>query len=140
MAEHIADEDEAKPHLCVLLMGMHKGFPTLAQFNSFLDFKPRYLYSEAGPKFSTILYGDDSKPEKAAIFKEATSYMEMRAARFEELTPGLMGEILTRGIYQKADAEMKIGTKKKYAGGMVNAAAVTPAGTYPLSGFQAVGG
>jgi hypothetical protein len=140
MEETIPDPDENKPHLCVMVMGMHKGYATVAQFNSFLDFQPKYLWTKDEPKFSTIIYGDDSKPEKAAIFKEATEYMELKSLRYKEITPGIMGEILTRGIYRKADEEMKIGLKKKYAGGIVNAAVVTPAGSYSLSGFQVIGG
>lgn len=132
------DEDERKPHICLFYLGIHKGYPTLAQFNSFNDFVPKYLWSDNGLKFSTILFGDDSNPEKQAIFKESTKFMEQEAKFYDEVTPGLVGEILTRGIYKKADLEMTIGTKKKYAGGIVNAAKVDKNGVTPLSGYLIV--
>lgn len=137
MTDSIPDEDENKPHLCVLLMGMYKGYPTLAQFNSFSDFEPKYLWTKEEPKFSTILYGDDSK--KNEIFKDSTEYMEYRASKAEEMTPGVMAEILTRGIYRKADEEKKA-FGKKWAGGLVNAASVSPQGTLALSNFRLIGG
>lgn len=136
MKEAIADEDENKPHFCLFVMGIHNGHPTLAQFNSFVDFEPQYLYSANGLKFATILYGDDSKPEKKEMFKEAKQYMELKAKQAgANVSPGIVGEILTRGIYHKADEEMKIGTKRKYAGGVVNVAMVTREGVKSLSGF-----
>ncbi len=132
----IPDADEAKPHFCLFLMGMHRGFPTVAQFNSFADFEPKYLWSDNGLKFSTILFGDDSQPEKAAIFKDSTQYMEMKAKQYEAVSPGIVAEILTRGIYRKADEEMKIGLKKKYAGGAVSVVSLSKAGISALSGFH----
>lgn len=132
----IADEDENKPHFCMFLLGVHKKLPTLVQFNSFLKFEPKYLYSKDGPKFSTIYYGDDN-PEKKKMFLESKAYMEKRMEKYKDvdLTPGLVGEVLARGIYKKADLEMKIGLKKKYAGGIVNAAGVWANGQgFSLSG------
>lgn len=129
------DVDHQQPNLCVFFMGLHKGFPTVAQFNSFLDFAPRYLWSDNGLKFSTVLFGDDSKPEKNEIFKQSTKFMEDEAKFYETVTPGIVGEILTRGIYKKADLEMTIGTKQKYAGGVVNVAKVDKQGVTPMSGF-----
>lgn len=142
MKEHIQDEDENKPHLCVYVMGLHAKRPTLAQFNSFLDFRPKYLWSDNELKFSTILYGDDSKPEKQAMFKESSIYMEEIIKTFDcEPSPGLVGEALTRGIYKKADLEMKIGLKKKYAGGMVQAAVIKKDGLiYSLTTVEVLNG
>ncbi|MFI5206084.1 MAG: hypothetical protein ACHQVK_04020 [Candidatus Paceibacterales bacterium] len=134
----IADPDENKGHFCLFVLGVHNKLPTMVQFNSFLNFKPKYLYSNGGIKFSSIFYGDDN-PEKKKLFTEAKDYMEKKAHKYEkrgmELTPGLVGEILTRGIYHKADAEMAMGDNKKYAGGVVNAAAIFSSGQMiPLSG------
>lgn len=138
MKSEIADKDEQKPHFCLFVMGLHKGLPTLVQFNSFLKFGPRYLYTANGEvKFSTILYGDDN-PEKKKVFKESTEYMKKKAESIEH-TPGLLGEILTRGIYKKADLEQKIGDKKKYVGGVVSVAGIDNTGRiFSLSGIQGV--
>ena len=133
MKEGISDVDEQDPNFCLFLLGFHNGHPVVAQLNSFADFVPRYLWSSNGLKFSTILYGDDS--DKAKLFKSATEYAEMKAKSYENLTPGIVGEILTRSIYRKADEEMKIGDKKKYAGGPVNCAMVDKNGVRPLSGW-----
>lgn len=126
MKSEIADKDEQKPHLCLFVMGVHNKKPTLVQFNSFFDFKPKYLFSENGPKFATIYYGDDEK--KKDIFSESTRYMEAKTKKLEKkkilVTPGSLGEILTRGIYKKADMEMET-FGKKYAGGVVTIAGVT---------------
>lgn len=120
MKAGIADEDENKPNFCALALGMHSGHPVIAQFNSFNDFAPRYIWTDDKIRFASIIYGDDSNPEKQAMFKESTEYMEMKAGQYPEMTQGIVGEILTRGIYKKADLEMNIGMKKKYAGGVVN--------------------
>ena len=139
LKQSITDPDENQPNFCLYVLGVHGNYPTLAQFNSFNDFKPKYLWSDNGLKFSSVLYGDDSKPEKQAMFKETTKFMEEEAKRIGTVTPGVVGEILTRGIYKKADLEMNIGTKKKYAGGMVNAAVIRNDGTLaPLSGIEIV--
>jgi hypothetical protein len=132
------DIDHQQPNICVFFMGLHKNVPTLAQFNSFLDFSPRYLWSDNGLKFSTVLYGDDSKPEKNEIFKESTKFMENEAKFYDKVSPGIVAEILTRGIYKKADLEMTIGTKQKYAGGVVNVAKVDKEGVTPLSGYLVI--
>lgn len=124
MKAGIVDEDENKPNFCAFALGTHSGRPVVAQFNSFNDFAPRYIWTDGGIKFASILYGDDSNPEKQAMFKESIEYMEMKAAQFPELTPGIVGEILTRGIHKKADLEMNIGLKKKYAGGVVNVVSI----------------
>ena len=137
----VQDTDEKEPNFCLYVLGMHGKRPMLAQFNSFLDFAPRYLWSDNGLKFSSVLYGDDSNKEKQAMFKESHDYMVKSAGKIPEVTPGLVGEILTRGIYHKADLEEKIGTKKKYAGGIVNAAGIMKDGKiFSLSGVEVVNG
>lgn len=138
MMKEIKDEDEKRPDFCLLYLGYHQGKPCIAQFNSFLDFVPRYLWSDGDIRFSSIFYGDDSNPDKKHLFRDATSYMEMKSKSYEKLTPGIVGEILTRGIYHKADQEMKIGDKKKYAGGIVSAAMIDRNGVRSLSGFLGV--
>lgn len=117
----LQSEEEAR--ICVFVLGVYNGKPTLAQFNSFHDFKPKYLFSDGGPKFASIYYGDDTK--KNEIFKESTEYMQKRVFKMEkkgvDITPGLLGEVLTRGIYKKADLEQEA-YGKKYAGGVVSTA------------------
>lgn len=109
--------------LCLFLLGIHGGKPTLAQFNSFLNFKPEFLWCDDGIKFSTIYYGDDSN--KNEIFKKSTEFMEKESNKYKEnINHGLVGEILTRGIYHKADLEEQIGDKVKYAGGVVSVARI----------------
>lgn len=132
------DEDHRQPNFCLFVLGLHKGIPTLAQFNSFLGFAPHYLWSGNGVKFSSLLFGDDSKPEKNQIFKDSTVFMEEEAKKYESMTPGIVGEILIRGIYKKADLEMTIGLKEKYAGGVINVAKIDKEGITPLSGYVVV--
>lgn len=129
--------DDHLPRLCVFIMGTHGGKPVVAQINSFLDFKPKYLYSDGGPRFSTIFYGDDSA-EKKRVFLSTTSFMERKAGEWKEagveLTPGVIGEILTRGIHKKSDAEMRTPPFKKYAGGAVSVAKIMSDGkAYPMT-------
>lgn len=137
LKSEIGDKDEQEPNVCMFVLGMHKKIPTLAQYNVFHEFEPQYLWTkDAGIKFSTIYYGGDT-PKKNEVFKESTAYMEKKAAHYQSLTPGLVGEILTRGIYKKADLEEKeFGTK--YAGGVVNVAFVRPEGLFTLSGVQPI--
>lgn len=121
------DPEYQQPRLCLFVMGIYNKKPTLVQFNSFLNFKPKYLYSDDKPKFSTIFYGDDN-PEKKKIFLESTSYMEKKAHKLSKkgivLSPGVLGEILTRGIYKKVDMEMEIKPFRKYAGGVISVASL----------------
>lgn len=156
MKEGIKDEEENSPHLCVYVMGLYAKRPTLAQFNSFLDFKPKYIWTDDSDlKFATIIYGDDSNPDKQSMFKESSKFMEDLAKKWFDkpevesphkfatlvVSPGLVAEILARGIYKKADLEMEIGYKKKYAGGMVHAAAVKRDGLiYSLSTVEVLNG
>ena len=120
----VKEEKERPAKLCLFLLGVHGGKPVLAQFNSFLDFKPQFLWSEDGPKFATIYYGEDD-PEKSEIFKKSTTFMEEKAKEYKDkLSPGLMGEILVRGSYYKADLEEQVGDKIKYAGGVVSVARI----------------
>lgn len=154
MKQAISDTDEQRPLFCLFLMGLHRGLPTVAQFNVFNDFEPKYLWSKGGLEFATVLYGDDTNPDKQALFKETTQYMKTTANQWfgeqdssggnvnnqipksdMKVSPGTVAEILTRGIYHKADEEMKIGLKKKYAGGAVSVMALNKVGVYPLSGF-----
>lgn len=137
LESEIADTDENKPNFCLFILGVHKGLPTMTQFNSFKDFEPRYLYNQKeGVKFSTLYYGDDNQ-EKKELFKQATDFMEKKAATLDVVDPGTLGEVLTRGIYKKADLELKL-EGKKYAGGVVNVAGITKNGIiFPLSGLNA---
>lgn len=135
----IADEDENKPNFCLFILGIAKKLPTLVQFNSELDFKPKYLYSSDKPKFSTIFFGDDN-PAKKKMFVETTEYMEKRTHKQVkknlELSPGILAETLTRGIYKKSDLEQELGPKIKYAGGAVNIAGMWNTGRiFQVSGM-----
>ena len=128
----IGDE---KANFCFYVLGKHGNYPCLAEFNSFSDFKPKYTWSKNGVKISTIFYGDDS--DKNEIFKQSSGFMSKLVKKYELMNPGIAGEILTRGIYHKADLEEKIGDKKKYAGGVVNAGVVESGGRiYSLSGME----
>jgi hypothetical protein len=141
LKETIEDEDERKAHMCCYLLGVHAGRPTLAQINSFQDFKPRFLWADDGVKFATLFYGDESVPGKKDVFRKSSEYMKTLASHHGEMTPGLIGEILTRGIYRKADLEEAIGDKRKYAGGVVNVGVVKRTGEiYPLSGAEVIYG
>lgn len=125
------DPDDQIPRMCAMILGIYNGRPTLAQVNSFSDFKPKYLYSDGEPAFSTILYGDDNA-DKQKVFKDSTSFMERKLSEWKslgiEITPGIIGEILTRGIHKKSDLEMKIKPFKKYAGGPISVAKITSEG------------
>lgn len=139
LKSEIADTDENKPNFCLFVLGVAKKLPTLVQFNSELNFKPKYLFSSDKPKFSTIYFGDDN-PEKKKLFIESREFMEHRTHKLEkkgvELTPGILAEVLTRGIYKKADLEQEMGQKVKYAGGTVNLAGMWPTGlVFQLSGL-----
>lgn len=128
-------EEDQKANLCLFVMGVYNKKPTLVQLNSFRDFKPSYLFSENGPKFATIYYGDNEK--KNVIFSSATRYMEKKAEKWKDIfSPGIAGEILTRGIYKKADMEAEeFGTK--YAGGSVQVASLLATGeSYGLSNVR----
>ena len=140
LKQDIKDEDDSEPHFCLYILGVHNQHPTLVQLNSFKDFAPRYLWSDNGLKFSTMLYGDNN-PGKQKIFKESTKHMVDLSNQYETHTPGLVGEILTRGIYKKADLETEIGDKRKYAGGIVNAAYMSKTGLIQqLSGLEVIYG
>lgn len=124
-------------NVCVFVLGIKERVPTISQFNSYLDFDPKYLFSSNGPKFSTVYYGDDNK-EKKKVFSDSKSFMDKEMKRFkkEGMSPGIVGEVLARGIYKKADLEMKTGEKRKYAGGAISTACILFNGSiFPLSGF-----
>jgi hypothetical protein len=127
--------EDQKANLCLFVMGVYNRKPTLVQLNSFHNFKPKYLFSENGPKFATIYYGDDEK--KNAVFSSSTVYMEKKAQQWKDIfSPGIAGEILTRGIYKKADKEMEL-YGKKYAGGPVCVASLLATGeSYGLSNVR----
>lgn len=141
LKSEIGDSDENKPNFCLFILGIAKKLPTLVQFNSELNFKPKYLFSSSGnAKFSTIFFGDDN-PEKKKLFIESTKYMEEKAHKMKkkvgELTPGMYAEVLTRGIYKKADLEQAIKPHIKYAGGTVNLAGMWSTGQiFQLSGMS----
>lgn len=139
MKAEIADEDDRQPNVCLFVLGMHKGVPTLAQFNVFQNFEPKYLWTKGDDiKFSNIFFGGEV-PGKNEVFKQATEYMEKKMARYQKMKvhPGIIGEVLTRGIYKKADLEEKL-DGNKFAGGVVNVAFVNSKGLYSLSGVNPI--
>lgn len=78
------------------IMGLHKGFPKVAKLNSKKNFEPVYQWSENGLEF----YGGDKE------------YMDKKVKKVKrDLSPGILGEILTRGIYRSVEV-----------GGVVNVA------------------
>lgn len=128
----VTDENEYPAKFCLFLLGVHNGNPALAQFNSFINFKPHFLWSDDGIKFASIYYGEDN-PDKQEIFLKTTEFMEEIARNYSgryggQISHGLAGEILTRGIYRKADLEEQIGDKVKYAGGVVTVARIDSGG------------
>ena len=131
-----SEENYQQPRLCVFLLGLHNEKPTLVQFNSFSDFKPEFLYSENGPKFSSIFYGDDDLTKKE-IFSKTTDHMnELAEKRIKILSPGIIAEILTRGIYKKADMEEEL-EGKKLAGGAITIGQISSHGqAYYLSNVK----
>lgn len=138
MKSEIADEDDQKPHICLYVMGMYKKTPTITMFNVFKNFKPQYTWTKEGIKFISTFYGGEV-PGKQEVFKKATRYMEKKAERHKDvISPGIVGEILTRGIYKKADLEEEIGDKGKYAGGAVSVALMNKENVFALSGIQIV--
>lgn len=124
------EEKEIDPSLCFMLAGVHKERPVVVEFSSYLDFKPKYFLSREKPKFVPILYDKENKT-KAQMFDQTLEYMETRAHKFEkkgtELTVGILGEILTRGIYKKSDLEFEL-TGKKSTGGVVSVGAISATG------------
>ena len=133
--------EEPKPDFCAYVIGLYNKRPTMVVLNSFKNFKPSFLWATNGIKFATLYHGDDSCKDR--IFKESTRFMNdiAKTKYYESRSPGLIGEILSRGIYHKSDLELSIGDKRKYAGGMVNAGYITNAGlTYPLSGLEVING
>jgi hypothetical protein len=112
--------DDMKARLCLFVLGEKDNKPTLLQLNSFKDFKPEYLVPSTKPEFASIYYGDDEI--KKQIFSASTKYMESRLDNWKgKVDPGIIAEILTRGIYKKADLEEKQ-YGAKYAGGAVSVA------------------
>lgn len=106
-------------NFCFYLLGVKHGTITLIELNSYRNFAPVFTEARNGIKFSSLFYGDDENKDKQELFQRASEYMERKASKHDRMTPGLLGEIVTRGIYHKADMEEKIGEKRKYAGGVV---------------------
>ncbi len=128
MVEETLEREKIPAHFCLYLLGVKEGKPTLVEFNSFLDFKVKYKTCSVGVEFATLFYGDDDNKEKQMIFQESALFMELTAKKYDPITPGLLGEILTRGIYHKADLEEKTGDKRKYAGGVVTVGMIDKSG------------
>jgi hypothetical protein len=134
LAEMVKDEDEQKPNFCLFLLGVCRKYPTLAQFNSFKDFKPEIMYCDEGIKFSSLFHGDDTV--KNEVFQKSHDFMVDEAKRLNADSPGLVGEVLARGIYKKADLEMEA-KGKKYAGGLASCAVIYSDGRiYSLAGLE----
>lgn len=105
------------------ILGTINDVPTLAVLNSFKNFDIEFV-SHSGKEpatITTIYHGDDSGKDE--IFQQSSEYMRDLLKKYDQVTPGILAEVLTRGIYQKADLEEKSrGTK--YAGGAVSCAFV----------------
>lgn len=128
----VHNERTENKRFCLFLLGTHNGLPVLLQLNSFNDFQPIWLEPQEQPVHSSIFYGEDDDKKKA--FEEADQVIGSLLDKWKErLSPGILGEILTRGIYAKADIEEKL-TGNKYCGGSVSVAVMTKEGkAYSLS-------
>lgn len=131
--EHVVEtlknmgEEKVDPSLCFFVMGIWKKKPGVMVFNSYLDFKPKYFFPSGDKvKFVPIFVPEEDKI-KTKMFGDSLEYMETKLHKFmkkgAELTSGLLAEVLTRGIYKKADTEFEL-TGKKSTGGAVCAGAV----------------
>lgn len=112
-----SDPDYQEANLCVFVLGIHNKKPTIMNLNSFKNFKPTYVVGDERPKFVKIFH-----PEKEKIFTETHDFMEKKTHKYLKkgiiLSPGLLGEVLVRGIYKKADLELETPPHKKYSGGV----------------------
>lgn len=128
----VHNERTENRRFCLFLLGTHNSLPVLLQLNSENNFEPIWLESGEEVVFSSIFYGEDD--EKKQSFNESDKVMREFAEKWKErLSPGILGEILTRGIYAKALLEENL-TGNKYCGGSVSVACMTKEGkAYPLS-------
>jgi hypothetical protein len=117
--------EDQDPRLCVFILGLHNGKPTLVQFNSFTDFNAQFIQSDE-PEFSGIFYGEEG-PTKESIEQAAVHMKELSKKWANIMSPGIMAEILTRGIHFKCDVEEKL-SGTKYAGGSVSVASLSSSG------------
>lgn len=132
LLKRVHSERSENKRFCLFLLGTHNGTPVLLQLNSFNNFKPTFLEPSEGPVFSSIFYGEDDEKKKS--FEEADKVIGSLLDKWKDrISPGILGEILTRGIYAKADLEEKL-TGDKYCGGVVSVAVMTKEGkSYSLS-------
>lgn len=117
-------KSEETSDFCLLVLGLHKKLPTIVQFNNCVNFKPKYLFSDSGFKFSTVIYDDEKKKKQ---YSEMVEYMDKKSHKFEkkgiDFSPGIAAEVLIRGIYKAVDTE-----EKKISGGCVNVGGVLSTG------------
>lgn len=97
---------------CLLVLGVHNKRPTAAKFSVENKFKPVYVWSEK----SIVFLSSGNKAETETISKKYT-----------KLSPGIVGEILSKGIY------------KNGISGVVNCASIDMnEKVFPLSTYQIV--
>lgn len=115
-------EKKAKPFLMALI-GIHNSLPTAVVFSEKLNFEPRYTWTKTEtPKF--LLPGGGDKKEK---------WPEIQGDF--ELVPGLMGEVLTKKIYEVSDRQ-----KEKTSGGVVTVAFINEKGPFGLNNWEIING
>jgi hypothetical protein len=124
LLKYVVNKDQ-DPRICVFVLGLQNGKPTLVQFNSFTDFNAQFTQSDE-PEFAGIFYGEEG-PTKESI-EQATAHMKELSKKWANImSPGIMAEILTRGIHLKCDVEEKL-SGTKYAGGAVSVASLSSNG------------
>ena len=122
-----SEKENMSDDFLIYVLGVQDGMPTLLILNSRKNFDIEYLSKKDSDKvtFANIYYGDDS--EKSQIFQDSHEYLKSLVDHYETISPGILAEILTRGIYYKSDQEKKrLG--KKWAGGAVSASFIRPNG------------
>jgi hypothetical protein len=123
------------------VMGVHAKRPTLASFRSTSDFKPKYFWAEKEIKMAPVLSADDdiegsSLASSVVMDQTLKSWTEAKV----KLDPGIVGEVLIRGIQKKSDFVFEA-TKKKSSGGVTSAAVLKADGAiYSLSGMEVING
>lgn len=106
------------------MIGIHMERPTVVVFSEDVgEFVPLYTWTETEePKFLWL-----SSEKK----KQPKSWPEIKG-KFE-LVPGLMGEILTKKIYQESDR-----LEEKTSGGVVTVAFMDKKGPFSLSNWEVI--
>ena len=136
--DHIIEESkiEKRQDFALVILGVQNSRPLCAVFMEKFDFVPRYNWSVNENRIIFVpdvqVEEEKKKPGPKPKKKEkisARQFVEELAIKNPPDSPGLMGELLTKGIYRSVN-----GSKEKEIGGVVNAAFVDKIGRIaPLS-------